>query len=114
MRAAEVHEHAVAAGDGNDFDLGDGRGGGHGVLLDRLDRSLGKNGYAAAVAACCAADHGTSASGRPVAMNCARLRSTRSAMARRVSCVPLAMWGASRSEERRVGKEGRSRWSPYH
>src|SRR3989454_10070277 len=22
--------------------------------------------------------------------------------------------GASRSEERRVGKEGRSRWSPYH
>src|SRR2546427_669459 len=67
MRAAEVHEHAVAAGDGNDFDLGDGRGGGHGVLLDRLDRSLGKNGYAAAVAACCAADHGTSASGRPEA-----------------------------------------------
>src|SRR2546430_13456299 len=23
-------------------------------------------------------------------------------------------WRASRSEERRVGKEGRSRWSPYH
>src|SRR3712207_2836034 len=23
-------------------------------------------------------------------------------------------WGAFRSEERRVGKEGRSRWSPYH
>ena len=30
---------------------------------------------------------------------------------------PLAMWaglGAFRSEERRVGKECRSRWSPYH
>ena len=23
-------------------------------------------------------------------------------------------WGATRSEERRVGKECRSRWSPYH
>ena len=23
-------------------------------------------------------------------------------------------WGAYRSEERRVGKECRSRWSPYH
>src|SRR3989442_12254909 len=23
-------------------------------------------------------------------------------------------WGAGRSEERRVGKECRSRWSPYH
>src|SRR3989442_6819331 len=26
----------------------------------------------------------------------------------------LPMFGASRSEERRVGKECRSRWSPYH
>src|SRR3712207_9138772 len=25
-----------------------------------------------------------------------------------------AILGAPRSEERRVGKEGRSRWSPYH
>ena len=26
----------------------------------------------------------------------------------------LALLGSSRSEERRVGKECRSRWSPYH
>jgi len=26
----------------------------------------------------------------------------------------LAMLGRNRSEERRVGKECRSRWSPYH
>src|SRR5216683_8132717 len=26
----------------------------------------------------------------------------------------LAIWGYDRSEERRVGKECRSRWSPYH
>src|SRR3712207_6689305 len=25
-----------------------------------------------------------------------------------------SLFGADRSEERRVGKEGRSRWSPYH
>ena len=25
-----------------------------------------------------------------------------------------AVWGGIRSEERRVGKECRSRWSPYH
>ena len=25
-----------------------------------------------------------------------------------------AAWGDARSEERRVGKECRSRWSPYH
>ena len=24
------------------------------------------------------------------------------------------LWGKNRSEERRVGKECRSRWSPYH
>ena len=29
-------------------------------------------------------------------------------------CVGIEMWGGSRSEERRVGKECRSRWSPYH
>src|SRR5258708_38261770 len=28
--------------------------------------------------------------------------------------VPVVIWGWLRSEERRVGKEGRSRWSPYH
>src|SRR2546427_8657350 len=27
---------------------------------------------------------------------------------------PPASWGSTRSEERRVGKECRSRWSPYH
>src|SRR5438270_13147572 len=26
----------------------------------------------------------------------------------------LRLWGGHRSEERRVGKECRSRWSPYH
>src|SRR5574341_856289 len=29
-------------------------------------------------------------------------------------CLPDALPGADRSEERRVGKECRSRWSPYH
>src|ERR1044072_4303775 len=28
--------------------------------------------------------------------------------------IPILDWGRSRSEERRVGKECRSRWSPYH
>ena len=28
--------------------------------------------------------------------------------------TPLARTAANRSEERRVGKECRSRWSPYH
>src|SRR2546422_9669829 len=28
--------------------------------------------------------------------------------------IPLVIFGATRSEERRVGKECRSRWSPYH
>ena len=27
---------------------------------------------------------------------------------------PIILWGMYRSEERRVGKECRSRWSPYH
>ena len=27
---------------------------------------------------------------------------------------PTALLGEARSEERRVGEEGRSRWSPYH
>ena len=34
-------------------------------------------------------------------------------IARRVS-RPARGWRALRSEERRVGKECRSRWSPYH
>src|SRR3989441_12884951 len=50
-----------------------------------------------------------------------QLRTARVAIAMRVSREALAMCGASttfwsgtRSEERRVGKECRSRWSPYH
>src|SRR5215467_14946610 len=39
-------------------------------------------------------------------------RSTRSACCTCTS--PTTRAGASRSEERRVGKECRSRWSPYH
>src|SRR5205807_6245309 len=30
------------------------------------------------------------------------------------SCYPRPLLGVPRSEERRVGKECRSRWSPYH
>src|SRR5574340_1741328 len=33
---------------------------------------------------------------------------------RAVAVLRLAETGADRSEERRVGKECRSRWSPYH
>src|SRR5574341_2046552 len=32
----------------------------------------------------------------------------------RGSLVGCRLWGHTRSEERRVGKECRSRWSPYH
>src|SRR5690554_7962620 len=37
-------------------------------------------------------------------------------MARKLSRIriPFSVWNTSRSEERRVGKECRSRWSPYH
>src|SRR3712207_8832337 len=28
--------------------------------------------------------------------------------------LPVCQWSVMRSEERRVGKECRSRWSPYH
>src|SRR2546430_10140774 len=31
-----------------------------------------------------------------------------------ISTAPIAIMKAQRSEERRVGKECRSRWSPYH
>ena len=30
------------------------------------------------------------------------------------ACASLELWNEKRSEERRVGKECRSRWSPYH
>src|SRR2546422_6402341 len=33
---------------------------------------------------------------------------------RQVQCLHSARYGRGRSEERRVGKECRSRWSPYH
>src|SRR5258708_30571314 len=36
------------------------------------------------------------------------------ALARRVLGTMPGQWTAGRSEERRVGKECRSRWSPYH
>ena len=31
-----------------------------------------------------------------------------------INCTPLGTYPLTRSEERRVGKECRSRWSPYH
>ena len=34
---------------------------------------------------------------------------------KKINCPTLCIFGdLDRSEERRVGKEGRSRWSPYH
>ena len=51
----------------------------------------------------------------------ALIREAREQMARRQSIVFAQIWnatghavGSTRSEERRVGKECRSRWSPYH
>src|SRR5690606_39767732 len=41
-----------------------------------------------------------------------RTRSARSPSARRTGCLPAR--NVPRSEERRVGKEGRSRWSACH
>src|SRR5256885_6168826 len=41
-------------------------------------------------------------------------RPTSTACSARMSCVCATASSASRSEERRVGKECRSRWSPYH
>src|SRR5258706_8734113 len=35
-------------------------------------------------------------------------------MHQRMLPAPVKPWPSCRSEERRVGKEGRSRWSPYH
>ena len=37
-----------------------------------------------------------------------------SVMTEKPDCVLGLATGSSRSEERRVGKECRSRWSPYH
>src|SRR5260221_10354555 len=51
---------------------------------------------------------GTSSSLRLSSSTCIRLPCV--VKAERVSCVKLSC----RSEERRVGKECRSRWSPYH
>ena len=43
------------------------------------------------------------------------LKMPRKERARRIAYVPQDIhFGALRSEERRVGKECRSRWSPYH
>src|SRR3989441_1690989 len=60
----------------------------------------------------------------PVAMGRARAKQTRAGVdgsqidrtrATQNTVVPIVMHGdAARSEERRVGKECRSRWSPYH
>ena len=45
----------------------------------------------------------------------AQLCSAYSSKARYISCMNLTMsCSLTRSEERRVGKECRSRWSPYH
>src|SRR2546422_3802748 len=46
----------------------------------------------------------------PSALKHASLAAKRAASASALSARPAQ----SRSEERRVGKEGRSRWSPYH
>ena len=35
-------------------------------------------------------------------------------LAARLSAIHITDYEGDRSEERRVGKEGRSRWSPYH
>ena len=42
------------------------------------------------------------------------LRINRSAVERRAATLPARRTVKKRSEERRVGKECRSRWSPYH
>src|SRR5690606_39757083 len=41
-------------------------------------------------------------------------KSTTDAFAIMLACVLLALGYGARSEERRVGKEGRSRWGSYH
>src|SRR5256885_6111387 len=41
-------------------------------------------------------------------------RATARGAARRAAAPRRRPWSADRSEERRVGKECRSRWSPYH
>ena len=46
----------------------------------------------------------------------ARIKGAMMTRKRRNKTLKLAKgyWGSKRSEERRVGKECRSRWSPYH
>ena len=59
----------------------------------------------------------TSGIGRAVAIRAAKEGATVIAVGRneeRGAAVVAAMEEAGRSEERRVGKECRSRWSPYH
>ena len=41
-------------------------------------------------------------------------KQTRAALAKRIGLNTLGLLSVLRSEERRVGKECRSRWSPYH
>ena len=48
---------------------------------------------------------------KPVA---ARAMASQFGVSRQVIVQDMAVIRASRSEERRVGKECRSRWSPYH
>ena len=87
-------------------------GGGHAKTLIDLIRSL--PAYELAGIADDALDLGREVLGVPV------LGSTRDLVQLRVSgirCAVNAVGGIgarSRSEERRVGKECRSRWSPYH
>src|SRR5438874_8252366 len=61
----------------------------------------------------------SSASNRHLSNNCSRLDTstlvsvtTSSGFSRRTTSVHF--WSVGRSEERRVGKECRSRWAPYH
>ena len=56
-----------------------------------------------------AAVHSPAAVHTPAAVH---IRSIPAAAAARIRSIPAAV--AARSEERRVGKECRSRWSPYH
>src|SRR5260370_3870622 len=45
---------------------------------------------------------------------CASDRQSQGEASEHLKQVPFALGDAARSEERRVGEEGRSRWAPYH
>ena len=49
-----------------------------------------------------------------VAEKRAKTGTSASKQARAAGKLPAVIYGKARSEERRVGKECRSRWSPYH